>query len=390
MKPLFHWIYAQRACERGVRGLNGRRQAHKDVFKASFGTSNNSPALLKTAAIFVMAVIFFGQLSQEAMAADDQQVIHGAGATFPEPLYTRWFNEYEKTHGEVKIVYEGVGSGEGIERFIAGEVDFGASDAAMNDSDMVQVERGVHVLPATAGMVVLAYNIPGVEDGLKLPRDVYVDIFRGEIWRWDDPRIAAANPELDLPSKLIQVVGRRDSSGTTFAFTNHLAAVDQAWRAGPGVGKVIDWPGGAVTGRGNEGVAHKIKISQGAIGYVEYGFAKRLGLPMALLQNQAGEYITPSAQSGQSALAEGSQDASDDLRIFITDPAATDAYPIVSYSWLLLYDQYDNRETVSTLKDVITWGLTDGQAVAEQMGYIPLPDTIAMRATQVLDRISNY
>lgn len=349
------------------------------------------PLLLpKMAAIFVIAVIFFGQLSQEAMAANDPQVIQGAGATFPEPLYSRWFKEYEKTHGDVNIVYEGVGSGEGIQRFIAGEVDFGASDAAMNDEEMDQVKRGVHLLPATAGMVVLAYNIPDVEDGLKLPRDVYVDIFRGEIWRWDDPRIAAANPELNLPSKLIQVVGRRDSSGTTYAFTNHLAAVDKAWRADPGVGKAIDWPGGAVTGSGNEGVAQKIMISQGAIGYVEYGFAKRLGLPMAILQNQAGEYVAPSARSGQAALAEGSQQTQDDLRIFITDPETTDAYPIVSYSWLLLYNQYDNSQTVNALKDVIAWGLKDGQTVAQEMGYIPLPDTITLRASQVLEQISSY
>jgi phosphate transport system substrate-binding protein len=345
------------------------------------------PVLLKTAAIFVIAVMSFGQLTQ---AANDPQVIQGAGATFPEPLYTRWFNEYEKTHGDVDIVYEGVGSGEGIQRFIAGEVDFGASDAAMNDEEMDQVERGVHLLPATAGMVVLAYNIPHVEDGLKLPRDVYVDIFQGEIWRWDDPRIVAANPQLDLPPKLIQVVGRRDSSGTTYAFTNHLASVDEAWRAGPGVGKVIDWPGGAVTGSGNEGVAHKIKISQGSIGYVEYGFAKRLGLPMAVLQNKAGAYTPPSAESGQAALAEDTQAPSDDLRIFITDPEANNAYPIVSYSWLLLYDHYDDNQTARALKDVLAWGLTEGQAVAEEMGYIPLPDTITLRATQVLEEISSY
>jgi phosphate transport system substrate-binding protein len=346
--------------------------------------------LLKMAALFVISgvLVFYGK--PPAIAANDQQVIHGAGATFPEPLYVRWFKEYEETHRDIEIVYEGVGSGEGIQRFIAGQVDFGASDAAMNDSEIAQVARGVHLLPATAGMVVLAYNIPGVPGDLKLPRDVYVDIFRGEIWRWDDPRIVAANPQLDLPPKLIQVVGRRDSSGTTYAFTNHLAAVDKAWRTGPGVGKVIDWPGGAMTGSGNEGVAQKIKISQGAIGYVEYNFAKRLGLPMAILQNKAGEYTPPSAQSGQAALAEDAQEAVDDLRIFNTDPEASDAYPIVSYSWLLLYDRYDNSQTASALQDIIKWGLTDGQAVAEEMGYIPLPDTIALRATQVLNRINNY
>lgn len=347
---------------------------------------------LKMMAIVLLSsgLLGCGEPPEEAAASPGQLTIQGAGATFPEPLYSRWFDEYEQTHADVDIVYEGVGSGEGIERFIAGEVDFGASDAAMNDGEIAEVQQGVHLVPATAGMVVLAYSIPGVESGLKLPRDVYGDIFRGEIWRWDDPRLKAANPELDLPPKLIQVVGRRDSSGTTYAFTSHLAAIDPAWGTDPGVGKLIDWPGGAMTGSGNEGVAHKIKISQGSIGYVEYGFAKRLGLPMALLENKAGDYVAPTAQSGQAALAETPGEQADDLRIFITDPEASNAYPIVSYSWLLLYDRYDDSDKLNALKKMVGWGLTEGQAVAEEMGYIPLPDTIASRATQVLDQINSY
>ncbi len=216
--------------------------------------------------------------------------LQGAGATFPEPLYQEWITGYETVNPDVAIVYEGVGSGEGIKRFIAEEVDFGASDAAMNDQEIARVARGASLIPATAGMVVLAYNLPGVEGELRLPRDVYVDIFLAKVWRWDDPRIVAANPDLELPSKLIQPVVRRDSSGTTYAFTNHLSAISDAWREeGPGTGKQIDWPGGAMTGSGNEGVAQKVKISHGAIGYMEYGFARRLGLPMATLENRAGE-----------------------------------------------------------------------------------------------------
>jgi phosphate transport system substrate-binding protein len=348
--------------------------------------------VLKIIAVLLVfgVLIACGKPQQEKAAmSPDRLVIHGAGATFPQPLYARWIEAYKKVNSDVDFVYEGVGSGEGIHRFIAETVDFGASDAAMTDDEIAQVERGVRLVPMTAGMVVLAYNIEGVQSNLKLPRDVCVDIFWGKIWRWDDPRIAAANPHLDLPSKLIQVVGRRDSSGTTYAFSNHLAAVNDAWRAGPGVGKLIDWPGGAVTGKGNEGVANKIKISQGSIGYVEYGFAKRLGLPMAILQNKAGEYIAPSPQSGRIALAAGSAQIPDDLRVFISDSDASGAYPIVSYSWLLLYQRYEDRRKADALKKAVTWGLNEGQATAEEMGYIPLPDIIVRRATEVLDRVHN-
>jgi phosphate transport system substrate-binding protein len=343
----------------------------------------------------IAAILFvFGMLTccgkpehEELFASPDRLVIRGAGATFPAPFYSRWFEEYEKAHADVDFVYEGVGSGEGIKRFIAGTVDFGASDVVMKKTEIERVERGVHLVPMTAGMVVLAYHIEGLQGDLKLPRDVYVDIFRSKIWRWDDPRIVAANPHFNIPSKLIQPVVRRDSSGTTYAFTNHLAAIDDEWVTGPGVGKLIDWPGGAVTGRGNEGVAQKIKISQGSIGYVEYGFAKRLGLPMAILQNKSGEYIAPSAQSGRLALADDAKQKPRDLPIVITDADATEAYPIVSYSWLLLYDRYEDGRKASALKNAVTWGLKEGQSIAEELGYIPLPDNVALRATETLDRI---
>lgn len=345
---------------------------------------------LKTVAILVASLTLIGcgrPQNGEVAASPDRLVIRGAGATFPQPLYARWFEEYEKANAGVDFVYEGVGSGEGIRRFIAGTVDFGASDAVMKASEIEQVERGVHLVPMTAGIVVLAYNIEGLQGDLKLPRDVYLDIFRGKIWRWDDPRILAANPSIGLPSKLIQPVVRRDGSGTTYAFTNHLAAVDDAWITSPGVGKLIDWPGGAVTGRGNEGVAHKIKISQGSIGYVEYGFAKRLGLPMAILQNKSGEYIAPSAQSGRLALRGDSEQKPRGLPAVIDDAVASEAYPIVSYSWLLLYGRYDDGRKASALKKAVTWGLNEGQSTAEAMGYIPLPEAVVLRATEELDRI---
>jgi phosphate transport system substrate-binding protein len=335
-----------------------------------------------------LMLIACGQQETEAEAADGKLRIQGAGATFPAPLYQKWAEVYAQDHPDVSISYDSVGSGEGIKRFIAESVDFGASDAAMRDSEIAQVKRGVQLIPATAGMVVLAYNIPGVTGDLKLSREVYTDIFRGEIRTWNDPRIKAANPELDLPNLNIVIVARKDSSGTTYVMTNHLSAIDEEWRdRGPGTGKLIDWPGETMVASGNEGVAQRIKISEGAIGYVEYGFAKRLGLPMALLENKAGRFVKPNASSGQVALKGGSQDLPDHLRFFIPDPDGASSYPIVGYSWLLLYDQYPDAAKAAVLKDSVKWSLTEGQKYGEELGYIPLPEEVATTALAVVDRI---
>ena len=215
-----------------------------------------------------------------------------------------------------------MGSGEGVKRFLAGTVDFGASDAALSDAELKQVDpqRGAATTPMTAGMVVLAYNIPGVAEGLVLGREVYADIFAGRIRQWNDPRISAANPGLTLPAKPIIPVVRRDSSGTTFAMTNHLARVDPEWaQQGPGVGKLVDWPGAAMTASGNAGVAQRVKITDGSIGYMEYEFAERLGLPIAILHNKAGRTIFPSPAAGQAALASATR-RSGGPAIFVPDP----------------------------------------------------------------------
>ncbi len=317
-------------------------------------------------------------------------VVHlqGAGATLPAPLYDKWIAVYQHDHPTVNISYDAVGSGEGVKRFIAGAVDFGASDSAMQDSEIAQVQRGVRLVPATAGMVVLAYNLPELKGELKLKREVYLDIFAGKIRDWDDPRIKASNPNLALPHKTIAVVVRQDSSGTTYAFTNHLSAISAEWRdRGPGVGKVIGWPGGAMIARGNEGVATRIKISDGAIGYLEYGFAKRLNLPMAWLENKAGRFVQPDAQSGQQALLNGSAAAPDSLRMFMPDPEGETAYPIVTYSWLLLYDQYPDTAKLAALKDFVSWALGEGQRYSAELGYIPLPQPVAAQALKRVDGI---
>lgn len=317
--------------------------------------------------------------------ADAALHIRGAGATFPAPLYEKWIEVYQKNHSQARFSYDAVGSGEGIKRFISESVDFGASDAAMNDSEIVQVKRGVRLIPVTAGMVALAYNIWGLEGELKLGRDVCADIFLGKIKRWNDPKIQASNPNLSLPDMDIAPVARLDSSGTTYAFTNHLSAISDYWRDdGPGVSKQIDWPARTMQVTGNEGVAQRIKISEGSIGYVEYGFAKRLGLPMAWLQNRAGKFVKPEAQTGEHALDSSAGNFPANLRLFIPDPAGASSYPIVSYSWLLLYDTYADASKAEALKKAIRWGLTEGQKYAEDLGYIPLPQSVVKRAEKVL------
>jgi phosphate transport system substrate-binding protein len=239
----------------------------------------------------------------------------------------------------------------------------------------------------TAGMVVLAYNIPGVGPGLRLPRDVVADIFAGNLDYWDDPRIEAANPSVQLPHRGITPVVRRDSSGTTFILTNHLAAASDWWASdGPGAGKQVDWPGRAMEVNYNEGVAQRVKISEGAIGYMEYEFAERLGLPIAVLQNQAGEYIKPTPRAGTAALG-SIRDIPADLRVFAPDPPGADAYPIVSYTWILLYEHYPDAAKREALKDAMLWGLREGQPIAEQMGYIPLPDEMTMLARGKVEAI---
>jgi phosphate transport system substrate-binding protein len=313
--------------------------------------------------------------------------LQGAGSTFMAPLQKKWREEYQKRHPEVSLNYEAVGSGEGTKRFLAGAVDFGASDAAMKDEDMTAVQRGAQLVPVTAGSIVLAHNIEGLGGDLKLKRDVYVDIFLGKITHWNDPRITAVNPGLHLPSDEIVRVVRSESSGTTFAFTNHLSAISEEWRdRGPGASSAINWPGNVMQANGNDGVAGRIKISKNAIGYVEYGFAERTGLAMAWLENKEGKFIRPHGGSGLATLL--SYDMPDNLRIFFPDPEGKDSYPIVTYSWLLLYKKYDDPQKAAALKEYVNWCLPVGQEYSESLGYLRLPPPVVTRAMNALGGIS--
>jgi len=312
--------------------------------------------------------------------------IVGAGATFPNPLYQRWIKEFSSHDPSFSIFYDAVGSGEGARRFMARTVDFGASDAAMSDSQMAEVQGGVQLIPATAGIIVLAYNLPNTVGELRLSREVYTDIFLGKIRSWDDERIKQLNPQARLPRLNIVTCTRSDSSGTTWAFTNHLSAISGTWRdQGPGTGKKVDWPGNSMAARYNEGVATRIRHSWGSIGYVEYGVAKRAGLAMATLENKVGQFVRPGEDSGTVTLANTAPAMPANLRLFIPDPEGENSWPIVTYSWILLYKSQSDAVKAGRVRNFVRWGLTGGQAHAAEYGFAPLPPKVAAMALQALD-----
>jgi len=315
----------------------------------------------------------------------DTLTLNASGATFPAPLYGRWFAEYNKLHSDVRINYQGIGSGAGIKQFTDGLTDFGASDAAMSDTEIAAVkEGGVLLLPMTAGSIVLSYNLPGVTESIKLPRDVYPAIFLGEITKWNDPKIAAANPGVTLPSMPITVAYRADGSGTTYNFTNHLAAISPEFKTKVGGGKLVKFPVG-VGGKGNEGVAALIKQTPGTIGYVEFGYAMQTKLAMATLQNQAGKFVAPTPDSGSAAL--GAVDMPANLRAFVTDPAGDASYPIVTFTWWLCHTQYTKPGVADAIKALAAWCLTDGQKLSPDLGYLPLPANVLTQVQTAVAQI---
>jgi phosphate transport system substrate-binding protein len=313
----------------------------------------------------------------------------GAGATFPAPLYQNWFVQLNQEVPELEVNYQSVGSGAGVEQFTAGTVDFGASDTAMDDEEIAKVKKGVILLPMTAGSVVLAYNLPGVE-GLKLSRDAYVGIFNGEITKWNDPKIAADNPDKQLPDTPITVVHRSDGSGTTAVFTEHLASVNKDWESTIGAGKSVEWPankGKFIGGKGSEGVTAAVQQNEGSIGYVEYGYAKNNNLTMATLQNKAGQFIEPNDTTAADTLSAVEMPA--DLRAFITDPEGEKSYPIVTYTWMLAYKTYDDPQKAIAMETMIQYGLTKGQEQAAALGYVPLPKDVVEKVAAAADAISS-
>ena len=335
---------------------------------------------------FISAAIIALSLGVAGMnpASAEEIKLTGSGASFPFPIYGAWFKDFSKQTKGVTVDYQAKGSGAGIQDFTNNTVDFAASDAAMDDEEIAKVKQGVVLLPMTAGEIVLSYNLPGVK-ALQLPRDVYVDIFMGKITKWNDPKIVAANPGVKLPAENITVVARSDSSGTTYVFTGHLSAVSEEFKSTVGHGKTAQWPKSFVKAPKNDGVTATIKQTPGAIGYIEYGYAIATKQPMAILQNKAGKFVAPGDESGKAALASAEfptdmLPGSDtpDLRVWVSDPAGAQAYPIATFTWMLFYKDQDDGKA-KALRDLVEYGLTKGQAMAPKMGYIPLPENVVER-----------
>jgi len=334
-----------------------------------------------------IAVVFFATLcsSCNSKSAAEGVKLQGAGASFPAPLYNKWFKSYSAAHPEVEVDYQSVGSGSGKKSVIDHTVDFGASDAAMSEEDMARVRGGVQLLPMTAGAIVIAYNVEGV-NGLKLSRKAYTGIFLGKIKMWNDPEIALANPGVKLPDLPINVVVRADGSGTSFVFSKHLSAISEEFDKAVGTNTMPNWPVGTKS-KGNEGVTASLKSTPGSIGYVEYGYANSQKLATASLENKAGKYVAASSASGQAALASAELPAN--LIAWASDPAAPDAYPIVTYTWLICYRKYPDAKKLAVLQDLLKYCLTDGQKDAEGLGYIPLPANVSGKALAAVQTITN-
>lgn len=300
--------------------------------------------------------------------------LNGAGATFPNIIYQNWILTYNQKFDNVELNYQSIGSGGGIRQFSDKTVDFGGTDAPMTDSAITAIQSNVLHLPTVLGAVVATYNLPGVTTPLKFTPDVLADIFLGKLTRWDDARIAAANAGVTLPRLDVIVVHRSDGSGTTFVWVDYLSKVSAEWSQKVGKGTSVNWPVG-LGGRGNEGVAATVRQTPGAIGYVELGYAIINKMAVGQVQNRAGTFITPSLESVTAAAAGAmtGMGATTDFRVSITDPAGADAYPISSFTWLLVRKEYPDAAKARELVKFIWWALNDGQAQAPRLGYAPLP-----------------
>ena len=312
--------------------------------------------------------------------------LSGAGASFPAPLYQRWFADYNKINPGTQISYQSVGSGAGVEQFLAGTVDFGATDAPLKPEERAKFKAKYGAepiqVPMTGGSVVFAYNLDGVKD-LKLSRAAYCGIASGKITKWNDPAIAKANPGAKLPDQTIQFIHRSDGSGTTYQFTTHLkAACGAGWTAG--ANKSVSWPVGTGA-KGNEGVTAQIQQTPSSIGYVEYSYGKQTNLTMAAIENKSGKLIAPSPESGAEAFVGEKVPA--DLALTVADSANPKAYPISGLTWLLLYPQPKDATKTAALKSVINWSLTTGKATATELGYVPLEASLVAKVKEELNKV---
>ncbi|MBI5464730.1 MAG: phosphate ABC transporter substrate-binding protein PstS [Ignavibacteriales bacterium] len=327
--------------------------------------------------------------SAAVVAAQAQVRLNGAGATFPYVIYSKWFDLYSKQTG-VQFNYQSIGSGGGIKQTIEGTVDFGATDGPMSNDQLkeVKAKQGTEVLhiPTVMGAVVATYNLVETGTDLRLTPDVVAEIFLGQITKWNDAKIAAANPTKHLPNKTIIVVHRSDGSGTTSIFTDYLSKVSRTWEANVGRGTSVGWPVG-LGGKGNEGVAGMVKQSEGSIGYVELAYAVKNNLPFAALKNKAGEFVGASFESVTAAAAGTIKSMPEDLRVSITDADGKYSYPISGFTWLLVYKNMKDKSKEAEVVKFLGWAMHDGQSYAKDLYYAPLPKEVIKMCEKKIDSI---
>ena len=340
--------------------------------------------LRKLSALLVVALA-----TAAALYSQGNLLINGAGASFPNPIYSKWFDDYHKAHSNVQINYQPVGSGAGIKQVTEGTVDFGGSDGPMNDEQLkaYQDKHGSPILhfPTVLGAAVPTYNIPGVSATLNFTPDALAGIFLGRVTKWNDPLIAGANKGVNLPDKDIVVVHRSDGSGTTYIWSDYLSKVSEDWKNKVGKGTSINWPVG-LGGKGSEGVTGLVKQTPNSIAYVELTYAAQNNIPFGNVKNSAGAFVKPDLAS-VSAAAAGIKDMPADFRVSITNGSAKNAYPISSFTWLLIPSKFSDAGKRDALKGFIKWALTDGQGSVEALSYAKLPKDVVAKELKALDQV---
>ena len=318
-----------------------------------------------------------------ASAVSAQMTINGAGATFPYPIYSKWFDEYAKVDPSVRFNYQSIGSGGGQKQILAQTVDFGASDGPMSDDNLAKAPGKLLHIPTVAGADVVAYNLPG-NPALKFDADAIAGVFLGQIKKWNDPKIAALNPGIKLPDQDIVVVHRSDGSGTTYIWTDYLSKISSEWKQKVGTNTSVNWPTG-LGGKGNEGVAGQIKQTPGALGYVELIYAVQNKMPYADVKNASGEFVKASVESITAAMA--TAQIPDDFRFSMTNAPGKDAYPIAGATWLLVYEQQKDSMKGKKLVEFLKWAMKDGEKMARDLQYAPLPENVQERVLKRVDEI---
>jgi phosphate transport system substrate-binding protein len=319
-------------------------------------------------------------------AAAGQVLLNAAGATFPYPIYSKWFDEYHKTHGNVQINYQSIGSGGGIRQLLDKTVDFGASDGPMTDDQLKQASVPILHFPTVLGAAVPTYNVPGVKTDLKFTPEALAGIYLGTISKWNDKAIASANPDVKLPNDDIVVVHRSDGSGTTYIWTDYLSKVSPQWKGKVGAATSVNWPVG-LGGKGNEGVSALIQQTPDSVGYIELIYAVQTKLPYGLVKNSSGAFIKADLAGVSAAAAGAAKTMPDDFRVSITNAPGATAYPISSFTWLLVPSKFADPAKAMVVKDFLNWMLTTGQADCEPLAYAKLPKEVVAKELKAIAKI---